>query len=172
LNKAPWNLSEDEVRQISRIIEILNQSTFDYLQIELGELKLTIAKGQAQTAEAVLATAEFGAQVSARTAQPSGVQLDAATSTGASTEVAKDDGTVTVIAPLMGRFYLQPEPGALPFVIVGSEVSDDSTVGLIEVMKTFNAVCAGVSGVITEICVQDAVLVEYGQILLRVRPKS
>jgi len=49
-------------------------------------------------------------------------------------------------------------------------VSADSTVGLIEVMKVFTAVRAGVDGVITEICVQDAEFIEYGHVLFRVRP--
>jgi acetyl-CoA carboxylase biotin carboxyl carrier protein len=44
------------------------------------------------------------------------------------------------------------------------------TVGLIEVMKTFNAVRAGVAGVVSEIYVQDSQLVEYGDVLFRVRP--
>jgi biotin carboxyl carrier protein len=49
-------------------------------------------------------------------------------------------------------------------------VTGETTVGLIEVMKTFNAVSAGISGVVTEICVQDAQLVEYGDVLIRIRP--
>jgi acetyl-CoA carboxylase biotin carboxyl carrier protein len=172
VNKVSWTLSEDEVRQINLIIETLNRSSFDYLQIESGELKLTIAKGQAPSSEAARATAEIGVQVSALTAQSSDIRPVAAASEGAEADATKADGTVTIVAPLVGRFYSQPEPGALPFVVVGSEVSDDSTVGLIEVMKTFSAVRAGVAGIITEICAQDAVLVEYGQILYRVRPKS
>ncbi len=71
---------------------------------------------------------------------------------------------------MMGRFYAKPEPGAAPFVSVGAKVSADSTVGLIEVMKVFTAVRAGVHGVVTEICVQDEQLVEYGQVLFRIRP--
>jgi acetyl-CoA carboxylase biotin carboxyl carrier protein len=169
VEKASWTLSEDDVRNINRIIETLNQSAFDYLQIEIGEFKLTIAKGQVQAAEAMRATAETDAQVSARTVQLSGVSLPAA---GTALDAAKDDGTIAIVAPLVGRFYSQPEPGAPPFVAVGLEVSDDSTVGLIEVMKTFNAVRAGVTGIITEICAQNAALVEYGQVLFRVRPKS
>jgi acetyl-CoA carboxylase biotin carboxyl carrier protein len=70
----------------------------------------------------------------------------------------------------MGMFYPQPEPGSPPFVSLGSQVKEDTTVCLIEVMKTFNAMTAGVKGVITEICVQNAQLVEYGQVLFRVRP--
>ena len=67
-------------------------------------------------------------------------------------------------------FYARPEPGAPPFVVIGAEVKKDTTVCLIEVMKTFNAMNAGVNGVITEICAEDAQLVEYGQVLFRVRP--
>ena len=71
---------------------------------------------------------------------------------------------------MIGRFYAKPEPGAAPFVSVGTEVTPDSTVALIEVMKVFTAVRAGVKGVVAEICVQDEQLVEYGQVLIRIRP--
>jgi acetyl-CoA carboxylase biotin carboxyl carrier protein len=81
------------------------------------------------------------------------------------------DGTIEIKAPIIGRFYEKPEPGATPFVKLGAEVNEDTTVGLIEVMKLFQAVRAGVSGVITEICVQDSQIVEYGQVLFRVRPR-
>ena len=163
-------LSEDEVRQIGRIIDILNQSEFDHLQLELGNLKLTIGKGGA-------APAAYPTQApSAPAHAPAAVTSTAASSAAAAPRTASKnepkDGTVAVTAPLLGRFYSQPEPGAAPFVTVGSEVTEDATVGLIEVMKTFNAVRAGVSGTVTETCVQDSALVEYGQALLRVRPKA
>jgi multidrug efflux pump subunit AcrA (membrane-fusion protein) len=64
----------------------------------------------------------------------------------------------------------QPEPGAAPFVTPGSKVGPETTVGLVEAMKMFNAVHAGTTGTIAEVCVQDATIVEYGQVLFRVRP--
>lgn len=70
----------------------------------------------------------------------------------------------------MGRFYAKPDPGAAPFVTIGDEVNEDTTVALIEVMKVFNAVPAGIRGVVTEICVQDTEIIEYGQVIFRVRP--
>ncbi len=79
-------------------------------------------------------------------------------------------GTIEIKAQIMGMFYAQPEPGSPPFVAVGAEVKADTTVCLIEVMKTFNAMTAGVKGVITEICVENSQMVEYGQVLFRVRP--
>ena len=72
----------------------------------------------------------------------------------------------------MGRFYAKPEPGAAPFVSVGAEVNPDTTVALIEVMKVFTAIRAGVHGVVTEVCVQNEQYIEYGQILFRVRPAA
>jgi acetyl-CoA carboxylase biotin carboxyl carrier protein len=171
VDKTSRTLSEDEVRQIGRIIDILNQSTFDHLQLEFGDLRLSIGKGHAGHAAHAApaapppAAAKAGAVASARSPA-------AAPTPPAAKAAAVEDGTVAVTAPLLGRFYSQPEPGAAPFVTVGSEVNEDTTVGLIEVMKTFNAVRAGVSGTVTEICAQDSQLLEYGQVLLRVRPRS
>jgi hypothetical protein len=61
LNKDLWGLNEDEVRQVGRIIDTLNQSTFDYLQIEIGELRLILSKGPAAVAAAVPVAAPGGA---------------------------------------------------------------------------------------------------------------
>ena len=174
LDKPSGTLSEDDVRKINRIIETLNRSVFDYLEVDSGEFKLIIAKGQTKgqppAAESMRPSmrplAEIDASAGARQ------RSDGLPAAASPTAAAKDDGTIAIAAPLVGRFYLQPEPGAAPFVVVGSEVGEDTTVGLIEVMKTFNAVRAGVTGVIAEICVQDAALVEHGQALFRVRPKS
>jgi acetyl-CoA carboxylase biotin carboxyl carrier protein len=165
VDKTSRALSEDEVRQIGRIIDILNQSTFDHLQLEFGDLKLSIGKGHAGSVAAAPPPA-VTPNVSAARSPAAGAPSPAAKAG------AVEDGTVPITAPLLGRFYSQPEPGAAPFVTVGSEVNEDTTVGLIEVMKTFNAVRAGVSGTVTQICAQDSELVEYGQVLLRVRPRS
>ena len=70
----------------------------------------------------------------------------------------------------MGMYYAQSEPGAAPFVSIGQTVEESTTIALIEVMKTFNAVPAGIRGKIVEICVQNSQLVEFGQVLYRVMP--
>ncbi len=173
-------LTDDEVRQIGLIIESLERSTFDFLQLEFGEIKLTIGKGQPPAIAAapqVQATppAAVPRVASTVSAPPPAVPAapaappPAAADKGAKSKAGRGDG-VDIVAPLLGRFYAQSEPGAAPFVSVGSEVTVDTTVGLIEVMKTFNAVSAGIAGIVTEICVQDAQLVEYGDVLFRVRP--
>lgn len=81
------------------------------------------------------------------------------------------EGLVDVVAPLLGTFYRSPKPGAAPFVELGTPVEEDSAVGLVETMKLFNSVAAGVRGTVAEICVDDAQFVERGTVLLRVDPE-
>jgi acetyl-CoA carboxylase biotin carboxyl carrier protein len=167
------SLTDDEVRQIGLIIESLDRSTFDFIQLEFGDVKLTIGKGLPPTVIAAPQAApapSVAAPIPVSTASPTPPVTPPAAVGKSSAKTVGEPGDVEIVAPLLGRFYAQSEPGAPPFVSVGSEVTEDTTVGLIEVMKTFNAMRAGINGVVTEICVQDAQLVEYGEALFRVRP--
>ena len=177
------SMNDEEVRQIALLVETLDRSTFDYLQIGVGNLQVTIGKGIMPLAPPIHMVASGAASgMAAVPAQAQPVATPAANSAPAPAIVAAQpaaqvdkalpaqDGTVDVVAPMMGRFYAKPEPGSAPFVAVGSVVEHDATVGLIEIMKVFNAVQAGVNGVVTEICVQDAQFIEFGQVLFRIRP--
>jgi biotin carboxyl carrier protein len=79
-------------------------------------------------------------------------------------------GMAPITAPILGTFYVAPEPGAPPFVKVGETITEDTTVGLIEVMKVFNSVRSGVKGVVAELVVQNGQFVEHGQTLFLVKP--
>jgi len=70
-----------------------------------------------------------------------------------------------VTAPSLGTFYRSPKPGADPFVDIGERVAADTEICLLEVMKLFTSVKAGVAGTVVRIAVADAELVEGGQIL-------
>ncbi len=80
---------------------------------------------------------------------------------------AKD--TVPINSPTVGTFYEAPSPGDPPFVTVGSKVTQDSVVCIIEAMKVFNQITADVNGTITELLVKNGDPVEFGQPLFRVR---
>ena len=218
-------LKDEDVQRLARLIESLDASTFDYLQLQVGDVKVTIGKGavpmnaqasapagsapvashpyaSASVAGAALstaapmrahadsmpadaapqapahapprlasvpATAHASPPRSSSVAAPSSLPGQAAP-VGKHSAGAAAVGTIEIKAQIMGMFYAQPEPGAPPFVTIGAEVKEDTTVCLIEVMKTFNAMTAGMKGVITEICAENAQLVEYGQVLFRVRP--
>jgi acetyl-CoA carboxylase biotin carboxyl carrier protein len=66
----------------------------------------------------------------------------------------------------------RPQPLSPLFVSLGTEVDEGATVGLVEVMKVFNAIRASAKGTIVEVCVEDDETIEIGQTLFRIRPKS
>jgi acetyl-CoA carboxylase biotin carboxyl carrier protein len=75
-------------------------------------------------------------------------------------------------SPMVGTWYKAPEPGADPYVKVGSRVTSGQTVCVIEAMKIMNEIEAEITGVIREVCVEDAQPVEFGQVLFRVDPNG
>ncbi|MFD0668960.1 acetyl-CoA carboxylase biotin carboxyl carrier protein [Ramlibacter sp. MAHUQ-53] len=171
-------LTDNEVRQISSLVDTLDRSNFDYLQVDVGALKVTIGKGSlpapgapATAPVAALTPAPAPAAAAApqalSTAAPAPVQAAAAPAPAAAAVPASWQ---PVTATTMGRFYSRPDPSAAPFVKVGDPVAADDTVCLIEVMKLFNAIPAGVSGTVTQVCVEDAAVVEFGQVLFYVQP--
>lgn len=76
---------------------------------------------------------------------------------------------ITVTAPLVGVFYASPSPDDAPYVTAGDKVSENSTLCLIESMKVFTEIPAGVSGVVEEILVHSGDYVEYDQPLFKIR---
>lgn len=71
-----------------------------------------------------------------------------------------------VTAPMVGTAYLAPAPGARPFIEVGATVKEGQTILIIEAMKTMNQIPAPRAGKVTQILVQDAAPVEYGEPLI------
>jgi acetyl-CoA carboxylase biotin carboxyl carrier protein len=77
-----------------------------------------------------------------------------------------------VKSPMVGTYYTAPEPGAKPYVAVGSRIAKGQILCIIEAMKIMNEIESEFSGVVTEIAVQDAHPVEYGQVLFRIDPNG
>ena len=71
---------------------------------------------------------------------------------------------------MVGTFYLAPSPESANYVEVGAEVNPDTIVCIIEAMKVMNEIKAEVKGVITQILVENAKPVEFGQALFKIRP--
>ena len=153
-------LSEDDVLHILKLID---ESQFDYFQLEVGDLKITVSKGEPIPIAAAAAPAAVTAPKPAHAAAPA-----AKPETPKATPIPP--GMAPITAPILGTFYVAPEPGAPPFVKVGETITEDTTVGLIEVMKVFNSVRSGVKGVVTELVVQNGQFVEHGQTLFLVKP--
>ncbi len=165
------DLTEDEVLEILNLIE---KSNFDFLQLQMGDLKVVVSKGTYTGSGAAEFSGDSGAaaQATAPSAPAPNApepKKEAPVQSKPQASVARD-GTVPINAPMVGTFYITPEPGAPPFVEIGGHVDEDTTVGLIEVMKVFNAVKSGVRGIVVEICVQGGQFVEHGQTLFLVKP--
>jgi acetyl-CoA carboxylase biotin carboxyl carrier protein len=170
-------LTAADVAEIMRVIE---QSTFDELTLELDGVKLTLrragtAGGFVQNvttqsdllnsaATAAARSGEAAAHTGARTAVPA-----AHTAARAADSAPPGANLSDITSPMLGTFYRAPKPGSAPFVEIGSVVDVDSVIAIIEVMKLMNTVRAGVRGVITEILPDDEALVEFGDVLMRVR---
>lgn len=161
-------LSEDDVLHILKLID---ESKFDYFQLEVGELKITVSKGEPiPLAGAAPQPVAANAAPAASAAPAAAPKTSPAPGAAAPKSVSVPDGMAAVTAPLLGTFYIAPEPGAPPFVKVGQQITEDTTVGLIEVMKVFNSVRAGVTGTIVEAVAQNGQFVEFGQPLFIVKP--
>lgn len=77
---------------------------------------------------------------------------------------------IVIESPMVGTFYAANTPNAAPYVSVGSVIRPDTTVCIIEAMKVFTDIPAGVSGTVTEVLVKNGQSVEFGQALFRVNP--
>lgn len=102
------------------------------------------------------------AQGAAPLAPPAQVQVAPAESS--------NSGDAEVVSPMIGTFYRAPSPESEDYVAVGSEVNQDTVVCIIEAMKVMNEIKAEVKGVVTEILVDNAKPVEFGQPLFKIRP--
>ena len=147
-------LNDDDVREILRLID---ESDLAELRIETGELSLHVVRD-----EGVVEPARVGSEP---------VAGEAETEPRPGPEAVTADGLLPIPSPMLGTFYRAPAPGASPFVEVGESVEENTVVCLIEVMKMMNPVTSGVAGRITEVCVENAALVEAGDVLFRVRPQ-
>ncbi len=80
-----------------------------------------------------------------------------------------DGDLLSIKAPLVGTFYQSPSPDADPFVKVGQEIHKGDVIGIIEAMKLMNEVVSDVEGIVTEILVRDASMVEFDQVLMTLK---
>jgi acetyl-CoA carboxylase biotin carboxyl carrier protein len=170
------DLTHDDVINILRLID---QSSYEELRLEVGGLTLTIKKkgaGNPLRLPAAPGSAEGDPAAVASTAgAPKGGILpnarENATAARNRTSGALEVRSV-LRAPMVGIFYRAPAPGAPPFVEIGSLVTEDETVCIIEVMKLMHAVKAGCNGRVAEILAENAGMVEYGQPLMVIEPVS
>lgn len=125
------------------------------------------AKGQSAVAEATPAEPATGSNLPKAEAASVTPPSPASERTG---EERAEEGLVPIKATVASVFYRRPQPAEPPFVEVGDSVQEDTVICLLEVMKCFRQVTAGVHGVIEKICVDSNSLVEKDTTLFLIRP--
>jgi len=139
-----------DARLVRRLAAILNDTGLTEIEVERGDLRIKVARNAVAAAPAVYA------------APPPQAQAAVAAPPAAGRSADEVDGEV-VKSPMVGTVYLQPEPGAAPFVRVGDMVAEGQTLLIVEAMKTMNPIPAPKAGRVAEILVGDAQPVEFGE---------
>jgi acetyl-CoA carboxylase biotin carboxyl carrier protein len=164
-------LTHSDVESILKIIdaaEHLNEIEIVHGGFRLHVVREASGNGPSARAPTVSQVPPQPNATSAPAPQPAASPLPAASATSA--EIPP--GAVAIRAPMLGIFYRASAPGEKPFVEVGQRVKADDTVCLIEVMKLFNSIRAGVDGEVVKICVENSALVEFDQVLICVKPSK
>jgi acetyl-CoA carboxylase biotin carboxyl carrier protein len=156
---------------IEALVRTFDDSNWDELRVVVDGLEIYLSKKAGGGLKAPAAVART-AQAEAPQAAPPAAQAAARTAPKAGEVGALDipHGMVVVRAPNLGTFYRAPKPGAPPYVAIGETVAADAEICLIEVMKLFTSVPAGVAGVVRKVLAEDAQLVEFDQPLFLIEP--
>ena len=159
-------MSTPTPRDVEALMQLFEQSEWKELDLRMDGFELYLSKDPARRRSAPAPAVAAGAAVT-----PAPAAAAAAETPGAKLTPAAVPATwVAVKAPNLGTFYRAPKPGAAPYVEVGQSVSEVTEVCLIEVMKLFTSVRAGVAGTVRQVVVQDGEMVEHDQVLLYIEP--
>jgi acetyl-CoA carboxylase biotin carboxyl carrier protein len=156
------------------LIEAVDGSGIDSLEISRGGTRIRIAKTPppapvSASAAPARAAVEYAVPAAAPAAAPSAA---AAAPSGGAPAPAAASNLVEIKSPMVGTFYRSPAPEAPSYVEVGTRVGKGQTLCILEAMKLMNELESDYSGVIREICVENAEPVEYGQVLFRIEPDA
>ena len=151
-----------DLKDIKAIIDLMKKNSVSEFELEKQDFKIRLKRGV--TGGPVAAVNEE-VPMALYTTQPAlGV---AAPAVPIAADVSND---IEVKSPMIGTFYRSPSPESGSYVEIGSEVNPDTVVCIIEAMKVMNEIKAEVKGVVTQVLVENAKPVEFGQPLFKVRP--
>ncbi|MFD2446011.1 acetyl-CoA carboxylase biotin carboxyl carrier protein [Bacillus sp. CGMCC 1.16607] len=164
-----------KVQEIRELIKLVDQSNIDEFVYESEGSKIKMKKNTANTVTVTQAQPQpvsIAAVQPQKVIEPVAVQEVQSISQEPAKEVVQDTSNLhKITSPMVGTFYQSPSPDADAYVKVGTKVSKDSVVCIVEAMKLFNEIEAEINGEIVEILVKDGQLVEYGQPLFLVKPE-
>jgi acetyl-CoA carboxylase biotin carboxyl carrier protein len=165
--KPPMSASEPsqptvfEIERIRRLVELMKEHDLSEIDLRESRQHIRICRGPKELPRPASASSSPAAHAPAA-APPLAATSAAATADGPNIAVIK--------SPMIGTFYSRPNPKAEAYVKVGDRVDTTTVVCIIEAMKVMNEIKAEVKGIITQILVENAKPVEFGQPLFKIRP--
>lgn len=147
-----------EIEKIRRLIDLMKEHELSEVDLKQGDQRVRIKRGGE-----ILPTAPFVAS--------SGAQRVSSSVEGIEASLAPSNMKV-IASPMVGTFYRSSGPDSAPFVKVGDRIGPETTVCIIEAMKVFNEIPAGVSGQVVAILVENGAPIEFGQVLLKIDPEA
>ncbi|UGY14082.1 acetyl-CoA carboxylase biotin carboxyl carrier protein [Bradyrhizobium septentrionale] len=152
-DKSAAKSKSDDSALIRELALLLAETNLTEIEIERAGLRVRVARN-------ISIAASVPAAMNA-VAAPAAMSVPVA---AAATDLAKHPGAVP--SPMVGTAYWAPEPGAKPFIEVGTKVSAGQTLLIIEAMKTMNQIPSPRAGTVTQILIEDGQPVEFGEPLV------
>ena len=149
-----------DIRKVKKLIEMLEESQLNEIEIKEGEESVKLVKAITVPVQEQIVTSNIAATA------PQPVAMNEVTSVESDTEESTEPETIsgkTIDSPMVGTFYAAPNPGAKDFVSVGDKISEGDVLCIIEAMKMMNEVKADSSGIIKQVLIENAEPVEFGQ---------
>ena len=152
--------------QLHKLLALLGDSDIQELKLEGDDFRLEVRRNLPGVAPQVVHVPAALQPVAAPAAAP----MAAAPSAPPPAAPAVRSDLLEITAPMVATFYRAPAPGEAPFVEVGARITSGQTVCILEAMKLMNELESEVSGEVVEILVDNGTPVEFGQVLMRVKP--
>lgn len=150
--------------EIFELIDRFEQSKLTSLTIEQDGTKLSLEQGQ-------MSTMNDSQEMQVKRISENHLMSNQ-TQNSKNAEKELEKGIKEVKSPLVGTFYSAPSPGAAPYAKVGQKIEKGDVIGIIEAMKLMNEVTAPSTGIMSEILVEDESLVQYDQILFKIKENA
>lgn len=154
-----------DLKDIKAIIDLMKKNSISEFELERQDFKIKLKRG----GNGVVSTAQYEEpQMVPYSPAQNALALPSAGSPAGNMPPPSTDAEIK--SPMIGTFYRAPSPEAGHYVEVGVEVNPDTVVCIIEAMKVMNEIKAEARGVITQVMVENAKPVEFGQPLFKIRP--
>lgn len=152
-----------DIRKVKKLIELLEESNIDEIEISEGEESIRISR----TSRLAAAPAQYAFQAAQQAPMQMSAQPAAPEAPAASPAPAAPAGHA-VKSPMVGTFYRSPSPTSPSFVEIGQKVSAGDTICIIEAMKMMNQIEADKSGTVTAILAENGEPIEFDQPLVMI----